>query len=384
MSTVHIAIIALISIGIVQAIVLTLAMIGKKNETNSTHKWLVALSLLLIISLTEGIIDIAGLDQQFTHLSLLMLPINGLFLPLYYAYITDMVGSKLKGALLIHFTPSLLVCLMLSPIFLLDSGTIIELFNGGMQGTYFETLISITLFLLLTVTIAQGSYYIPACFKLLSGYKTLIGEHLSFNEKISLTWLKVMTTGLAIIWGMLVIVLLTGELFSEHLLLGLHVISALLIISLNIFGLQQVSIFKKLRIDIHKLTDKSSCDLKKEKYQRSSLDKALAEKLYQSILTFMETEKPFLNNELSLSSLAESLGLTSHYLSQVINQITNKNFFEFINGYRVQFAKELLLNSNDTVLKIAMDSGFNSKTTFYNAFKKDSLISPSEYRQLKK
>ena len=135
---------------------------------------------------------------------------------------------------------------------------------------------------------------------------------------------------------------------------------------------------------MHKLTDESSCDLKKEKYQRSSLDKALAEKLYQSILTFMETEKPFLNNELSLSSLAESLGLTSHYLSQVINQITNKNFFEFINGYRVQFAKELLLNSNDTVLKIAMDSGFNSKTTFYNAFKKDSLISPSEYRQLKK
>ncbi|MDO6528224.1 helix-turn-helix domain-containing protein [Motilimonas sp. 1_MG-2023] len=376
--------ITIISIGVVQSIVLTLAMLGKKNEADSTHKWLVALCLLLVISLTEGVVDIAGLDQQFSHLSLLMLPVTGLFLPLYCAYISDMVGSKLKGALLLHFTPSLFVFLMTSPFFLLDSDTIIELFNGDMQDTYFDTLTSITLFLLLIVTIFQGGYYITTCFKLLSSYKTLIGEHLSFNEKISLTWLKVMTIGLAIIWFMLVIIFLTGELFSEYLLITLHVIGALLVISLNIVGLQQVNIFKKLRIDMHKLTDGSSSDVEKEKYQRSSLDKALAEKLCQSTLKFMETEKPFLDNELSLSSLADSLDLPPHYLSQVINQITNKNFFEFINGYRVQFSKELLLNSNDTVLKIAMDSGFNSKTTFYKAFKKDALMSPSEYRRLKK
>lgn len=376
--------IALISIGIVQAVVLILAMVGKKNEANSTHKWLITLCLLLIVSLAEGIVDIAGLDQEFIHLSILILPINGLFLPLYYAYISDMVGSKRKGGLLVHFTPSLLMSLMFFPLLLLDSGAIIELFNGDMDDTYFGTLIFISFFLLLIITIVQGCYYIPACFKLLSNYKTLIGENLSFNEKISLTWLKVMTTGLAIIWVMLVIVLLTGELLSEHLLTALHLISAFLIITLNIFGLKQVNIFKRLRIDTHKLADESTFVLKKEKYQRSSLDKALADKIHQSLLRFMDTEKPFLDNELSLSSLADSLDLTPHYLSQVINQVTNKNFFEFINSYRVQFAKELLLNSNDTVLNIAMNSGFNSKTTFYNAFKKDSSISPSEYRELKK
>ncbi len=295
-----------------------------------------------------------------------------------------MVGGKLRGSLLVHFAPALLIFLMIAPILLLDSNTIIELFNGDVQGTYFDIWIPITLLLLFAVITVQGGYYIPACFKLLSGYRTLIGEQLSFNEKISLTWLKMMTSGLTVIWCMLVITLLTGELFSEYLLVALHVISALLIISLNIFGLQQVDIFKKLRIDIHKLTDERASDLKKEKYQRSSLDKALTEKLCQSTLTFMEKEKPFLNNELSLASLAELLDLPPHYLSQVINQTMKQNFFEFINGYRVQFAKKLLLNSNDTVLKIAMDSGFNSKTTFYKAFKKDSSMSPSEYRQLKK
>ncbi|WP_343817796.1 helix-turn-helix transcriptional regulator [Colwellia asteriadis] len=339
---------------------------------------------MLAISLTEGAIDIAGLDQQFAHLSLLILPINGLFLPLYYAYISDMVGSKLKGSLLLHFSPSLLILLMILPVALFNSSTIIELFNGDIQGTYFDIWIPIILFSLLAIAIAQASYYIPTCFKLLSNYRILIGEQLSFNEKVSLTWLKVMTSALAIIWCMLIIILLTGELFSEHLLIALHVISALLIISLNIFGLQQVNIFKKLRIDTHKLTNKKTHMSEKEKYQHSSLDQALAEKLCQSTLTFMEKEKPFLNNQLSLTSLANSLDIPPHYLSQVINQITKRNFFEFINGYRVAFAKELLLNSNDTVLKVAMDSGFNSKTTFYKVFKKDVLMSPSEYRQANK
>ncbi len=59
--------IILILIGIVQAIVLTIAMLGKKREKNSTHKWLIALCLLLALSLTEGAIDIAGLVQRYTH-----------------------------------------------------------------------------------------------------------------------------------------------------------------------------------------------------------------------------------------------------------------------------------------------------------------------------
>ncbi|MDO6427680.1 helix-turn-helix transcriptional regulator [Thalassotalea sp. 1_MG-2023] len=376
--------IILIAIGIIQSIVLTIAMFGKKNDVNSTHKWLIALCILLTISLVEGVIEITELDTKFPHLSLIILPINGLFLPLYYAYISDMVGGKRKGSLLVHFTPSLLLFLMISPMILLDSNFLLELLNGDAQDTYFDMLFFLTLLLFFTVVIVQGSYYIPACFRLLADYKTLIFEQLSFNEKISLTWLKAITSGIAIIWCLLIITLLTGELFSDKLPIALHVISALLVISLNIFGLQQINIFKKLRIDIHDLVDNKATNVKNKKYQRSSLNSELAETLCQSTLKFMEREKPYLNNELSLSSLAEALDLSPHNLSQIINQETNKNFFEFINSYRVQFAKQLLLNCNDTVLKIAMDSGFNSKTTFYNAFKKDTSMSPSEYRQRNK
>lgn len=370
-------------IGVAQAIVLSIAMLGKVNETNSTHKWLIALCLLLAISLIEGVIDIAELEQQYIHFSVLVLPINGLFLPLYYAYVSDMVGYKPKATFYLHFLPSLLIFLMIMPIIILDSESLVGLLNGTLQVAYFDNWIPITLLLLVMVIIVQGIYYIPACFKLLSGYKTLIREKLSFNERISLAWLKVMTISLSIIWCILILVLLTGELFEDYLLTTMHVIAALLIIGLNIFGLQQENIFKQLGIDVNKLTSSltDTSTPENNKYQRSSLDKALAEKLCQSTLTFMQNEQPFLDNELSLSSLAQSLDLPTHYLSQIINQIEKQNFFEFINCYRVQFAKKLLLNTDDTVLKIAMDSGFNSKTTFYKAFKKDTFISPSQYRQ---
>lgn len=372
-----------ILIGVAQAIVLSIAMLGKVNETNSTRKWLIALCILLAISLTEGAIDIAELELQYIHFTILVLPINGLFLPLYYAYISDMVGYKPNATFCLHFIPSLLIFLMMMPIITLDSESLIGLLNGTLQVKYFDNWIPITLFLLVMVIIIQGIYYIPACFRFLSGYKALISEKLSFNERISLAWLKVMTISLSIVWCILIIILLTGELFANYLLIILHVTTALLIIGLNIFGLQQENIFKQLGIDVKKLTSSlmNTSTPEKNKYQRSSLDKALAEKLCQSTLTFMQNERPFLDNELSLSSLAKSLDLPTHYLSQIINQIEKQNFFEFINGYRVQFAKELLLNSDDTVLKIAMDSGFNSKTTFYKVFKKDTSMSPSQYRQ---
>ncbi len=373
----------LILIGSVQAVVLSIAMLGRIKEPNSTHRWLIALCILVAISLAEGAIDIAGLEQQYIHLSVLILPTNALFLPLYYAYISNMVGNKLKSSFFLHFTPTLFLVLIITPAFSLGNESLVQLLNDNLQSAFYNQWILITFIVLLVIMIGQGAYYIPACFKCFSGYNKLIREQLSFNERVSLSWLKVMTVSLGFVWFMLIITHLTGELFGDYLVIALHVITALLAIGLNVFGLQQESIFKKLGIDLHKLTEYQTYinTSEKNKYQRSSLDRELAEKLYQSTIKFMQIKQPFLDNKLSLSSLARSLDLPTHYLSQIINQIEKQNFFEFINRYRVQFARNLLLSSDDTVLKIAMDSGFNSKTTFYKAFKKETSMSPLEYRR---
>jgi AraC-like DNA-binding protein len=104
------------------------------------------------------------------------------------------------------------------------------------------------------------------------------------------------------------------------------------------------------------------------------------------LIAFMEREKPYLDSELSLPKLAEQMNVSVHFLSQVINTSLNENFFQFINRYRIEESKKLLVcdsKAHYTIVQIAYDAGFNSKTTFNTTFKKLTGISPSEYQRQK-
>lgn len=96
----------------------------------------------------------------------------------------------------------------------------------------------------------------------------------------------------------------------------------------------------------------------------------------------MRSEKPYLDPELKLVGLSDRLNIPSNHLSQVINEQLNLSFFDFINKYRVDEAKDILKDrsSNDTLLKIAFDVGFNNKVSFNNYFKKLTGITPSQFR----
>ena len=99
----------------------------------------------------------------------------------------------------------------------------------------------------------------------------------------------------------------------------------------------------------------------------------------------MQLEKPYLNSELSLSKLGESFGVHSNYLSQVINERENKNFYDYINGYRIDEFKRMVSDpkkKNLTLLALAFDCGFNSKSVFNNSFKKLTNQTPSEFMKL--
>ena len=99
----------------------------------------------------------------------------------------------------------------------------------------------------------------------------------------------------------------------------------------------------------------------------------------------MNTHKPFLNPGLSLLSLSKELKISSGDLSSLINSSFNLNFNDFINGYRVaEFKQQIYLpdNKNFTILSVALDCGFNSKSTFNRAFKKSEGKSPKEWKDL--
>jgi AraC-like DNA-binding protein len=100
------------------------------------------------------------------------------------------------------------------------------------------------------------------------------------------------------------------------------------------------------------------------------------------VLKFFDTEKPYLNPELTLSDLSDTLKTNTSVLSQVINSGFNKNFNDFVNEYRLEAFKQKIQSGDYqhlTLLAIAFECGFNSKTTFNRAFKKATGLMPSEY-----
>jgi AraC-like DNA-binding protein len=106
--------------------------------------------------------------------------------------------------------------------------------------------------------------------------------------------------------------------------------------------------------------------------------------LIAQITQYMETEKPYLTPALTLEKLAIQMRIPARLLSNIINRHFNCHFFEFINSYRIDEAKHMLSNQNQsdkTVLDIMLDVGFNSKATFNTLFKKKVGMTPSEYRK---
>lgn len=102
----------------------------------------------------------------------------------------------------------------------------------------------------------------------------------------------------------------------------------------------------------------------------------------QQLLVYMQTEKPYLDDQLTLRKLALGVDFSEKELSQLINQHTGKHFFDYVNAFRIQEAQKLLVESSKlTVLEILYQVGFNSKSSFYTAFKKETGQTPTEFRK---
>ncbi|MFT3682132.1 MAG: helix-turn-helix domain-containing protein [Ferruginibacter sp.] len=106
--------------------------------------------------------------------------------------------------------------------------------------------------------------------------------------------------------------------------------------------------------------------------------------LKDRLTRLMTKQEPYLDSELNLVKLADMMSISSHQLSYLINTGFNENFFQYINTYRVAKAKDLLSNNeknNLSILGIAFESGFNSKTSFNTTFKKITSKTPSEFKK---
>jgi AraC-like DNA-binding protein len=125
-------------------------------------------------------------------------------------------------------------------------------------------------------------------------------------------------------------------------------------------------------------------DQKGARYRRSSLGGEQSRAILKRLLEFMDEEKPYLDGKISLARVADHLDVSSNHLSQVINENLDKNFHDFINGYRVDMVKRRLSEPSDSrpnILAIAYDAGFSSKSSFNEVFKKNTKLTPTQYRK---
>lgn len=137
----------------------------------------------------------------------------------------------------------------------------------------------------------------------------------------------------------------------------------------------QLFTIPSLSVEQHKKTRTST------KQTSGELDPQIRADLFTTVKEQMETKCLYLDHDLTLFSLAEATGLSKHHLSEVLNRHAGKNFYEFVNSYRVDYAKRRLVEDIAAkVLDIAIESGFSSKTTFNVIFKQFTGQTPTQYR----
>jgi AraC-like DNA-binding protein len=132
---------------------------------------------------------------------------------------------------------------------------------------------------------------------------------------------------------------------------------------------------------VFKTNSESTFFNEKEKYKNKVIDKETLNLIDQKLSVIVEKEL-FLNPNFSLEEAAKELKLTKHILSQYVNEVLGKSFSSLIKEYRIEKAKKLLeTETNYTIENLGYDSGFNSKSAFFTAFKKTTGLTPAEYQK---
>jgi len=126
----------------------------------------------------------------------------------------------------------------------------------------------------------------------------------------------------------------------------------------------------------------------KKETETTNLDSFTKENVYfKKLETLCEVHQIYRDSNLNREKVAEQLGISAGYVSQLVNAITGDNFASFINNYRVESVKRMILDSdfeNYSLLAMGLESGFTSKTTFYEAFKKATGMTPNSFRNANK
>ena len=340
--------------------VFAILLLNKKGN-KTANVILSVLVLLLTFYLLDnllGMLDFFDTNPHFLHL---VTPLWYLFPPLCYFYVKKQMNPefKWKQEYFFHFIPFLLMLYRFFPFYFLPAEIKLQFFTGELKppGTQF---LSIVFVLISPIQLAAYSGFIR--------FKTLKEKSTSNFNPPHLNWLKLFFT-IFFLFGLTQSVLMTKWIFTQEITLQFKYVP-LALFAFIIYSIAYLAIIQPEALFPFKL-------LKLKKINGEHTKRYAYE-----LVNLVENERLYLNSELKYSEVAARLGISARYLTEVLSRELGKNFKDFINEYRVKEVQQRIQNNeveNLTLYAIALDSGFNSKSSFNRVFKKHTGYTPSEF-----
>lgn len=325
-------------------------------------------TVLFTYELIYYCLDWAGYLREpgLVHLNQTHRPIWLLYGPLVYFYVRRVVKNiAFKRSDLLFLLPPLIIIALAYPFYSLTTLDKVALFELGKPFNIYEItwLPYQSLWIILLIMAAYGYF---AYFNFVKTKK------MGYREKSWLSWFVGSYIGFVVVFVVFVF-LFRFSILNPQFNYLIDVFILIFISALAFFGFVQPDVFNGKSIkDV----------LPFVKYRKTGLSPALSLDMKEKLLRIMEEHEPYLDNRLRLDDLALHLNLSRNHTSQIINEHFNLSFFDFVNKYRVKYAKNLMLKHRDerrTIAQIAFDVGFNNRASFYRAFKKFADTSPKEY-----
>ncbi|MEW7280898.1 AraC family transcriptional regulator [Aquimarina sp. 2201CG1-2-11] len=305
--------------------------------------------------------DASTTIEKYSFLIGLSIPFPLLHGPFLYTYTSLFVNpNKNISYHWLHFLLFILVNIRLIPFYILPASEKLYIFQN--DGIGYEKFVIVNTIL----TLLSGVVYFSMSYIIIHKHRKNIKHKLSKIERRNLDWLRFLTFGIGTIW----IFVFGGS--NELIFSG----AVLFIILIGIFGIRQNNVFSN--------TENINSPTKHVKYEKSGLHDNNKVELTRRLEKLIETEKPFLNPELSLRELAQKINTQPNHLSQLLNGQFEMNFNDFINSKRVDEFCTKIKNNEFThykLIEIAYECGFSSKSVFNRNFKRITGKTPSEYKK---
>jgi len=365
-------------IGTFESIFLLLLLLGKKNKSLPDYL-LGVIFMLYAISIGSVYLELQNIKNNpaysaITNISWIFLFLHG---PALWFYIKSLSNHefRFKPLYLLHFIPFIFFSVFQYYNFI--NLTVAEKIMF-LENDLFKEQVSYKI-TVLAIGVSTISYNIWAL-NLIRRRREKLMEQYSKIEDIDLGWLNALTIAALISYSVNVALFNLDMIFhfaSYKLLMFLtNSFATVYVLFLGYFGIRQGNIFISKAGKIREPGDKSIPG------ETGSSFPDTDDAFIRTLIRNMEEKQPYLDPDLTISRLSELLNVKIEFLSEVLNSRLDRNFFDFINKYRVEeFKIQCILKANShlSIMGIAYNCGFNSKASFYRAFKKFEGMSPSAY-----